>query len=92
MTNNHCPKVPARIHKTRAVEIKIAELAELIQDKISGFAEDLSMDEMLILDPRIADSWNECTRCESMICDIQGKAYDYIVVTIMNYLKEEFTG
>lgn len=91
MTNNHCPQKPAiELPHSRELEIKLAELAELIQDKIAGACEDLSMDEMIQIDPRIIDSWTECPRCESRVCETQQKAYGYAVNTIMNYLKAEF--
>lgn len=74
----------------RKDEIAVREFAERIQMQITEFAETYSMDEMLILDPRIADDWTECTRCESAITETQANAYGFLIQEIMNLLNSEF--
>lgn len=90
MTNNHCPDIPAMIRVSRATEVRTREFAEHLQSLITEFAETESMDEMMILDPRITDSWNECPRCEVKVCDIQHKAYGKLIKEIMELLNSEF--
>lgn len=90
MTNNHCPERPARILLSVNGEKAIQEFAVKIETMISQFADENSMDEMLILDPRIVDDWTECRRCESLITDMHGNAYGMVIQRIMNHLNEEF--
>lgn len=75
---------------TRKNEIEVSEFTQKIMDMISEFAETQSMDEMLILDPRIANDWPDCTQCESRVCETQGNAYGFIISRILSDLKEEF--
>ena len=90
MTNNHCPKNPARILLSVNGEKAITEFANKIMNEITEFAEDNSMDEMLIIDPAILDNWMDCPRCESAICDLQHKAYGMIIRRVMAFLQSEF--
>ena len=87
---NHCPDKPARILLSVNGEKAIARFAEKIMEEITEFASENSMDEMLILDPRIADNWTECPRCESAITDLEGKAYGMVIRRVMAFLESEF--
>lgn len=90
MTNNHCPKYPARIRVTRENETRISEFTQYIASRITEFAETESMDNMIVIDSAILDSWTECACCESRICEVQGNAYGRIIKEIMTTLTEEF--
>lgn len=90
MTNNHCPKEPATIVVTREIESDIHDFAVSIMDKITEFAEEISMDRMIFLNVLISDSWSECPICETRVCETQGKAYSKVVRQVMEYLESEF--
>lgn len=87
---NHCPNIPARIKYSVAGEKAIAKFSEEIMSKITEFASENSMDEMLVIDSAIVDSWMECPRCEAMICDLEHKAYGMIIRKVMAFLESEF--
>lgn len=90
MTTNHCPERPARNLITRKTEIEVHDFAVKIQEQISAFASEYSMDNVTVIDSAILDSWTECPRCESAICETNGKAYGMIISQIMQLLESEF--
>ena len=86
---NHCPSKPARILIPAEFEKKINDFSEMILERITDFAEEYSMDEMMILDSAILDNWMDCPRCESAICELQGHAYGMVISKIKSFLNGE---
>lgn len=69
MTNNHCP---ARIEWGISPEIDkaIADLAEMISEKIYENAEELSFDALSTM----PEEWASCNNCEKVVLNAQEAA------------------
>lgn len=89
MTNNHCPKVPARAIKSRANEVAIRDFSEWVIDKITDFAEEFGMDHGIRISPDIIDSWLDCAKCESGVMEVHDKVSNSVISEVLAIIQDK---